>query len=250
MARKSKARRDNPDGSMSLSGHLRELRNRVLFCLLALLAGFAACLGFAPKLVTLLTDMGVDYGYSYVYIAPQELLMVYLSLALFGGLAAAFPFLGYHAYAFCGPGLTKRERGFMLGSLLLGTACFLAGVLFAYFVSVPFMLRFLIRFSDEVRVTAAISIQEYVSFLTTVFLIFGAVFELPVISVLLARLGVLKAEWMVKARKVVIVLIFFVAAVITPPDVVSQIMVAIPVIALYELSILLCRAFGKRKTAD
>ena len=245
----TKSRRaDNPDGSMSLSGHLRELRNRILACLLALLAGFAACLGLAPRLVTMLTDMGMVYHYTYVYIAPQELLMVYLSLALTGGLVAAFPFIGYHAYAFCGPGLRKREKLFTLGTLFFGTVCFCAGVLFAYHLSVPFMLRFLIQFSADVSVSAAISIQEYVSFLITVFVIFGAVFELPVLSVLLSMLGILRAEWMAKGRRVMIVMIFVVAAVITPPDIVSQVMVAVPMIGLYELSIFLCRLFGRRKS--
>ena len=233
---------------MSLSGHLKELRNRVFVCLLALLAGFAACLGFAPRLVTMLTDMGMAYQYTYVYIAPQELLMVYLSLALTGGLVGAFPFIGYHVYAFCGPGLRPREKGFMLGTLFFGTICFCIGVLFAYCLSVPFMLRFLIQFSADVNVAASISIQEYVSFLITVFVIFGAVFELPVLSVLLTVLGVLKAEWMAKGRRVMLVVIFFVAAVITPPDIVSQVMVALPMIALYELSIFLCRLFGRKKS--
>ena len=232
---------------MSLSGHLKELRNRVFICLLALLAGFVGCLALAPRLVTLLTDMGTAYHYVYVYIAPQELLMVYISLALTGGLALAFPFLGYHAYAFCGPGLKKREKLFMLGTLFFGTVCFCVGVLFAYYLSVPFMLRFLIQFSAEVSVSASISIQQYVTFLLTVFVIFGAVFELPVISVLLTVLGVLKVEWMAKGRRAVLVLIFILAAIITPPDVVSQVMVAIPMIGLYELSILLCRLFGRRK---
>ena len=233
---------------MSLSGHLKELRNRIFACLLVLLAGFAACLSLAPRLVTMLTDMGMVYHYTYVYIAPQELLMVYLSLALTGGLVVAFPFIGYHIYAFCGPGLRQREKLFTLGTLFFGTVCFCAGVLFAYYLSVPFMLRFLIQFSADVSVSAAISIQEYVNFLITVFVIFGAVFELPVLSVLLSILGILRAEWMVKGRRVMIVLIFVVAAVITPPDIVSQVMVAVPMIALYELSIFLCRLFGRKKS--
>ena len=233
---------------MSLSGHLKELRNRVFACLLVLLAGFAACLSVAPRLVTMLTDMGMVYHYTYVYIAPQELLMVYLSLALTGGLVVAFPFIGYHIYAFCGPGLRQREKGFVLGTLFFGTICFCIGVLFAYYLSVPFMLRFLIQFSADVSVTASISIQEYVSFLITVFVIFGAVFELPVVSVLLTVLGILKAEWMAKGRKAMLVVIFFIAAVITPPDIVSQVMVALPMIALYELSIFLCRLFGRKKS--
>lgn len=233
---------------MSLSGHLKELRNRILVCVLVLLAGFAACLGLAPRLVTMLTDMGAAYNYTYVYIAPQELLMVYISLALTGGLVISFPFIAYHAYAFCGPGLRRREKGFMLGTLFFGTVCFCAGALFAYHLSVPFMLRFLIQFARDVSVSAAISIQEYVNFLLTVFVIFGAVFELPVISVLLTMLGILRAEWMAKGRRAMIVFIFLVAAIITPPDVVSQVMVAVPMIGLYELSIFLCRLFGRKKS--
>ena len=248
MARSKKRRaKASPDGSMSLSGHLKELRDRSLICLAALAAGFALCLSFAPTLVTLLTDMGVQYGYVYVYIAPQELLMVYLSIALTGGLALAFPFIAYHIYAFCSPGLTRREKSFVRGALFFGTLCFCGGVLFAYALMLPFTLRFLIQFSAQVSVAASISIQQYVSFLLTVFVVFGAVFELPVISVLLTVLGILKAEWMVKGRRVMIVAIFLLAAVITPPDVVSQVMVAVPMIGLYELSILLSRLFGRKK---
>ena len=232
---------------MSLSGHLKELRNRVFICVLALLAGFAGCLALAPRLVTMLTDMGTAYRYVYVYIAPQELLMVYISLALTGGLVVAFPFIGYHVYAFCGPGLKRREKLFTLGTLFFGTVCFCVGVLFAYFLSVPFMLRFLIQFSADVSVSASISIQQYVTFLLTVFVIFGVVFELPVISVLLTVLGIIRAEWMAKGRRVMLVLIFILAAIITPPDVVSQVMVAVPMIGLYELSILLSRLFGRKK---
>ena len=96
-------------------------------------------------------------------------------------------------------------------------------------------------------VSASISIQQYISFLLTLFVIFGLVFELPVISVLLTGLGLIKAEWLVKGRKVMIVIIFVMAAIITPPDVVSQIMVAVPMIGLYELSILLSRLIGNRR---
>ena len=247
MKRNKSHQEANPDGSMSLSGHLKELRNRVFICVLALLAGFVACLALAPRLVTMLTDMGMAYHYVYVYIAPQELLMVYISLALTGGLVLAFPFIGYHIYAFCGPGLKQREKLFTLGTLFFGTVCFCVGVLFAYYLSVPFMLRFLIQFTADVSVSASISIQQYVTFLLTVFVIFGVVFELPVISVLLTMLGILRAEWMAKGRRAMLVIIFILAAIITPPDVVSQIMVAVPMIGLYELSIFLSRLFGRMK---
>ena len=237
----------SPDGSMSLSGHLRELRNRILICVILLVVVFGICLSFAPQIVTLLTDMGQRYNYVYVYIAPQELFLVYMNVALVGAVVACFPVLAYQIYAFCSPGLSGKERGYISGSLIAGGLCFLAGVAFAYFISLPFMLRFLIQFTGEVDVSASISIQQYVSFLLTVFVIFGLVFELPVVSVLLTGLGLVRAEWLVKGRKVMIVLIFVLAAIITPPDIVSQVMVAVPMLALYEISIALSRVVGKAK---
>ena len=198
----------------------------------------------------MLMDMGTEYGYRFVYIAPQELLMVQFSVALIGSLILAFPVIAYHVYGFCSPGLKTKEKTVIILTMIAGTAFFLIGVFFAYFVTVPFMLRFLIQFTGVVTVSASISIQEYVNFLLTVFIIFGLVFEMPVISSLLSMLGILRAEWLKKARKVSVVLIFILAAVITPPDVVSQIMVAIPMIALYEVSIFLCRLFANRKKKD
>lgn len=235
------------DGSMSLSGHLRELRNRILVCVILLVVVFGVCLSFAPQIVTLLTDMGERYNYVYVYIAPQELFLVYMNVALVGAVVVCFPVLAYQIYAFCSPGLSGKERGYISGSLIAGGLCFLLGVAFAYFISLPFMLRFLIQFTGEVDVSASISIQQYVSFLLTVFVIFGLVFELPVVSVLLTGLGLVKAEWLVKGRKVMIVIIFVLAAIITPPDIVSQIMVAVPMLGLYEISIALSRMVGKMK---
>lgn len=250
--KKNKAAAVENDGSMSLSGHLRELRNRVAVCVVVLVLGFFGCLSIAGKLVTMLTDLGTAYHYNYVYIAPQELLLVYFNLALIGAVVITFPVLAYEAYAFASPGLSRRERTSIALALLAGTLFFVIGVAFARFISVPFMLRFLIGFTTEVEVSASISIQEYVGFLMTVFVIFGAVFELPVISVLLTSLGALRAEWLMKGRRVMIVLIFLLAAIITPPDIVSQIMVAVPMIGLYELSILLSRLVmkAKKKKAD
>lgn len=236
-----------PDGSMSISGHLRELRNRVLICVIVLVVGFCACLGIAPKLVTLFTDMGQDFGYVFVYIAPQELLMEYFSMAFVGSLIISFPVLAYHIYSFCSPGMTKKERSYIKIGLFSGTIFFVLGIVFARLVSIPFMLRFLISFTGEVDVSASISIQQYISFLLTVFLIFGIVFEMPVVTVVLTVLGILRAEWLVKGRKVMIVVIFFIAAVITPPDVISQILIAVPMLLLYEISILLCKTVSKRR---
>lgn len=238
---------DNPNGSMSVTGHLRELRNRILVCLLLLLIVFTACLSIAPQLVTFLTDMGKKYSYIYVYIEPQELFLVHINSALVAAVAFCSPAIAFEGYAFCGPGMNQKERITVIGSLVAGAVFFLVGVLFAYFISMPFVLRFLIQFTGEVNVSASISIQQYISFLLTVFIVFGLIFELPVVSVLLTGLGFIRAEWLIKVRKVMIVVIFVIAAIITPPDIASQIMVAIPMLGLYEISILLSRVVGKAR---
>ena len=251
MKKRAKKEPVSPDGSMSLAGHLKELRNRILVCVILLVVMFGLCLSVAPRIITLLTDMGERFQYVYVYIAPQELFLVYMNVALVGAVVICFPVVAYQIYAFCSPGLSGKERGYISGALIAGGLCFLVGVAFAYFISLPFMLRFLIQFTytGEVPVSASISIQQYVSFLLTVFVIFGLVFELPVVSVLLTGLGLVRAEWLMKGRKVMIVIIFVLAAIITPPDIVSQIMVAIPMIALYELSIGLSKLVGKARRA-
>ena len=240
---KNKAK--DADSEMPLSEHLRELRNRLFVCLAALLAATLAGLHFAPRIVELLLDIGRGYRYRFVYIAPQELLLQYVTTALICGLCAAVPVLFYEAWAFVRPGLRRQEKALFLFAMVFGLLCFCGGVYFAFRIMLPFMLYFLISLSGGSSATASISVQSYISFLTTVFLIFGVVFELPVLSVLLNRLGLLKAQWMRKGRRVAIVAVFFIAALITPPDVVSQIMVAVPMLALYELSILLCAASQK-----
>ena len=247
-----KKKTETNDGSMSLSGHLRELRNRIIVVLAVFLAGVVVCFSSASPIVELLTGLGEQFGYQFVYIRPQELLVVYFTISLLGAFVLALPVTAYEVFSFCSPGLRQIEKSMMLLGMIFGTVFFVVGVLFAYFITVPFMLRFLITFSTDVAVTASISIEEYMSFLLTVFTIFGVIFELPVLSVILTALGVVKPSWLANARRVRIVAIFFVAAIITPPDIVSQIMVASPIIALYEFSILLRRLVyrAKKKKAE
>lgn len=233
------------DKKMALSGHLKELRNRLIICLVCFTAAFLFCLNYAVDIVSLLTDIGRSYGYHYVYIAPQELLLEYFSVALIAGIGLVFPVLAYQIWAFICPGLKRKENILFVLAVLFGLAFFVTGVLFAYKIMLPFMLEFLIGIKAGTYITASISVQNYISFLLTVFLIFGIVFELPVLSVLLTQMGLVKVAWMKKGRRVVIVLIFLIAAFITPPDIVSQIIVAIPMIGLYEFSILVCSVLIK-----
>lgn len=234
-------------GTMSLTGHLKELRNRLAVVLLLLVAMFLLCLGNAQRLVELFTQMGAAYGYQFVYISPQELLMEYFSVSLVIALVVCLPVIAWQVWRFVQPGLTKNENRAFALSLVFGMIFFCLGVAFAYKISMPFILYFLIHVGDGSQITAAVSVQNYISFLMTVFLVFGCVFELPVISVVLTWLGVIRAGWLKKAQKPAIVLIFVLAALITPPDIVSQVMVALPMIALFQLGILLSTLCEKSK---
>ena len=244
---KTKTSRDAPEsvgknasGEMSVTGHLRELRNRLFICLAALFVCMGAGLAFADRVVRALLSLGETYGYRFVYLSPQELLLQYVSVAFVGAACVTLPLILYEIWAFLRPGLKRNERVFYILSMLSGLVCAALGILFAAKALIPFMLRFLMALSRESGAQSSVSVQNYVSFLLTIFVIFAVIFELPVVTVLLTQLGLLKIEWLKRARKVMIVTIFFIAAVITPPDIVSQIMVAVPLLGLYELSILVC----------
>ncbi len=245
MKKNAKRREEEKDvqtsSSMPLSGHLRELRNRVVICIVALLVCSIVFLNYAEPLVTLFTDMGTQYGYVYVYLAPQELLIQYLRVAVVAAICVCLPLTLYQIWAFARPGLSRTENLTVVVGLVFGLLCFIVGVLFAYKITLPFMLYFLINLGTTGVIEATISVEKYISFVLTVLIIFGCVFEMPMVSLLLTRLGILKPSIMVRGRKIAIVIIFLVAAIITPPDIFSQVMVAVPMILLWELSILLCR---------
>ena len=234
-------------GTMSLSGHLKELRNRLAVVLVLLAAVFLICLYNAQSLVALFTNMGKAYGYRFVYISPQELLMEYFSVSLVIALVVCLPVIAWQVWRFAQPGLKKNENYAFGLSLVFGMVFFCLGVAFAYKISMPFILYFLIHVGEGSDITASVSVQNYISFLLTVFLVFGCVFELPVVSVLLTWLGVIRSSWLKKARKLAIVVIFILAALITPPDIVSQVMVALPMIALFQLGVVLSGICEKMK---
>lgn len=230
---------------MKLTDHLKELRNRIIICILSLTISFLIIFNFADKIVNVLTSLGTMYGYKFVYIASEELFMQYIKVSLIGGICLASPILLFHIGRFIAPGLKKNEKAVMFFTMIFGLLFFLVGVLFAYKISIPFMLSFFYRVNTSSNINATISINNYISLLSTVFLVFGAVFELPVVTVILTVLGLVKPEFLIKGRSISIVIIFIIAAVITPPDIVSQILVALPMVILYQLSIFLCYLFSK-----
>ena len=248
--RKKKAEVMEDDGSMTLTGHLKELRNRLIVCAVVFVVSVVITLMYADRLIDILTAMGQGY-YTFVSIAPQEKLMQYFRVSLLAAVVVTVPVALYQVYAFAKPGLKKSETFFLKLVILLGLALFVVGVMFAYKLMMPFMLRFLstgIEGADYIQTTT--SIESYVSLCLTMFIIFGCVFEMPLVTIILAKMGIANPEIMKKGRGVAIVLIFLVAAIITPPDIVSQCFVAVPMCLLYFISIFLSGIFYKLKTDD
>ena len=246
--RKKKAEVMPDDGNMTLPGHLKELRNRLIVCAVVFVAAVVVTLAYADRLIDLLTAMGQGF-YTFVSIAPQEKLMQYFRVSLLAAVVVTVPVALYQMYAFAKPGLKKSETFFHMLVIMLVLALFVVCVMFAYKLMMPFMLRFLstgIEGADYIQTTT--SIESYVSLCLTMFIIFGCVFELPLITIILSKMGIINPTLLKQVRGVAIVVIFFIAAVVTPPDIVSQCMVAIPMVLLYFVSIFLSGIFYKPRS--
>ena len=172
-------------------------------------------------------------------------------VSFLAGVVVTVPVAFYNIYAFAKPGLKKSESTFFKLVMLLGLILFCVGVLFAYKLMMPFMLRFLstgIEGAEYIQTTT--SIESYVNLCLTMFIIFGCVFEMPLITIILSKMGIINPQILKQVRGVAIVVIFFIAAVVTPPDIVSQCMVAFPMVLLYFVSIFLSGIFYKPRDTD
>ncbi|MGE4276999.1 MAG: twin-arginine translocase subunit TatC [Lawsonibacter sp.] len=230
---------------MSLVSHLTELRRRLLICACLFLVAFGVCMSQTKWFVDQLIQKAS--GFSFVYIAPTELVISYLRLALIGGIVITCPVVLYQIWNFIRPGLFKKERVAVFVILTFGVVMFAAGAAFAFIIVLPVMMQFFAQFQDPDIISPMVSIENYLNFVATSLITFGVVFELPVVTVLLTMIGILNPVFLRKQRKYVILIIFIVAAVITPPDIVSQIMVALPMIILFEISTLLCQLLFHRR---
>ena len=230
---------------MTITGHLDELRRRLFRIAAVFILASVVCFLFIQRFVDVALAMSPDF--SFVYLSPSELFTSYLKLSFVLGLVLSSPFILWQVWGFIQPGLTEEEGKSALSAIVAGFLFFLLGALFCFLVVLPITLQFFYNFNGSTQITASISFNNYMNFVLGMLVAFGVVFEMPVLSFLLARLGLLKPEWLVAARKYAILLVFIVAAIITPPDVISQLMTAVPMLGLYELSIFVSRRAYKEK---
>ena len=235
----------------SLIGHLLELRARLLRAVTALLLVFFALLPFANRLYSWLAKpllAVLPEGAHLVAIEVASPFFTPVKLAFFVALMIAMPFILYQAWAFVAPGLYRHEKRMARPLLVSAVGLFYLGCAFAYYLVLPMVFGFLYRVTPA-GVTMMTDISRYLDFVLVLFLAFGASFEVPVAVVVLVLIGVVTPEQLRQARGYVVVGIFILAAIITPPDAISQLMLAIPMMALYELGLIAARLVSRREAA-
>ncbi len=229
------------DNELGFVGHLDELRGRLVKIVIAVI--IAACIFYAfidSVFIAIIQPVG-----KLVFTSPADAFIARLTLTIFGGLFLALPVTLYQIWQFVAAGLRKEERRYIIFFAPFSFFLFLMGGLFAYYITVPVALRFLLSFSSDV-IVPMITIKNYISFLGTLILAFGVVFELPLVLMFLTKIGIATPDFFANKRRYAIVLILIVSAIITPPDVITQLMLSGPLIVLYEIGIIASR-FTYRK---
>jgi sec-independent protein translocase protein TatC len=242
-----------------LMEHLIELRRRLLWALFAVFLAFIVCFWFAKPIYNLLLwpyrwAAGTDAPIEMIYTAPQEFFFTQVKLALFGAIFIAFPVIAAQIYMFVAPGLYRNERHAFLPFLIATPVLFLLGAALVYFMAMPLAMTFFLSMQqtgdDLVQIHLTAKVSEYLSLIMALIIGFGICFQLPVLLTLLGRAGLITSESLKKYRRHAIFGVFVVAAVLTPPDPISQIALAVPTVLLYELSIYAVRLAEKKHAAS
>lgn len=232
---------------MSLGDHLEELRSRLILALIGLGIGAVLSLCFGTHLMKL---MQLPYNRlaerPLTVLAPAEAFVGYMKVSLIAGLVLSSPWVIYHLWAFVAAGLYDKEKKYIHVAVPFCVILFISGALFFFFVVAPISLRFFLGFGKLVGVEGYWTFKSYISFMTTLMLVFGVAFQMPVAIFFLNRTGLVSIEALCHSRKFVLLGVFILAAVATPPDVISQITLGLPLYFLFELGILISR-FAARK---
>lgn len=229
------------DSSKDFIEHLEELRRRIIISLAFILIFSVAAFGYAKDLIKLIVK---PVGHL-VFTSPAEVFVTYLKIALFAGIFLSAPVIIYHFWMFVSIALKDREKNYLLIFGPLSLMFFFTGAAFAFFIVIPLAIKFLMGFATDF-ITPMITISSYATFFGVLTLVFGAVFELPLAIMFLAKIGAVSPQYLSKKRRYAVLFIFIIAAVLTPPDVVSQVMMAFPLLVLYEIGILFAKAVYRK----
>lgn len=227
--------------------HLQELRKRLLWCVVLVLVAFFGIASYcSEQLVEFLSAPVKAQGIQFIYVGLAEALVAQLKVSFIAAVVVVSPFIIWNIWAFIKPALYDNEKKYVLGFTFISILLFIIGVVFGYGVVFLSAITFFVYVGQGIA-TPMLSISDYVSFLFGFVIPFGLVFEMPIICYVLARLGVVSAHSLVALRKYVVLIIFVLAAFLTPPDVLSQVLMALPMLILYEVGIIVVKLTVKKK---
>ncbi|MEW5703273.1 MAG: twin-arginine translocase subunit TatC [Pseudomonadota bacterium] len=242
---------------MSLFDHLIELRNRLILSVAVLLIAFVVCYAFAEQIFGFLVQplakiYDEQTGRRLIYTGLTEVFLTYVKVAFFAALCLSFPVIAGQIWAFVAPGLYRHEKKVFLPFLTASPILFLAGAMLAYYGVIPLAWQFFLSFEtpnavNGLPIQLEAKVSEYLSLVMKLMFAFGLCFQLPIVLTLLARVGAVSAAGLAAKRKYAMIGIFIMAAILTPPDVISQVALALPMLALYELSIVAVRLVERRR---
>ncbi len=242
---------------MTLQKHLEEFRNRLIACVIFFLIAFCFCYFFSSEIYNFLLRPFVEFSTNHenrrlIYTSPAEAFTTYLKLSFYSSLFFSFPIFASQFYLFLAPGLYKNEKKNILLILFFSSFLFLLGALLAYYLILPLAIEFFASFeiqgsAGSIPIQLEARISEYLNLVLNLLFGFGVAFQLPILLLFLIRVGLLSANDLKNKRRYFIVAIFVIAAVLTPPDVLSQMSLAIPMILLFEIVVLISKNFNNKK---
>jgi len=240
------------DEKQPFLGHLEELRRRLVICAIAIGIGFIFSYVFAKQLfyylILPLTKV-LPEDSRLIFTNLPEMFIAYIKVALVAGIILAIPIIFYQLWMFLAPALYQKEKKYIIPFVLFSSILFAAGALFGYLVVFPYGFKFFVSFATE-DIQALPSVKQYFSFAIRLLLAFGLVFEMPIVVLFLTKIGLITPDKMKKFRKFAILGSFILAAILTPPDVATQLMMALPIIILYEISIFLSKTMYRKKEGE
>lgn len=223
---------------MPFTAHLEELRQRLILIAIAIGIGFVVCYTFSDKIILVLQRP--MQGEKLIFLAPTEAFFVNLKAAFFAGIFFTAPFTLFQVWLFVAPGLLETEKKFAVPFLIFSSIAFITGAVFGYFLVLPLGLQFLLAQGQGIW-EPSITLSNYISFASKLLIAFGLVFEIPLVVFLLSKLGLVTPAFLSKNRKYVLLGCFVIAAILTPPDAVTQVLLALPMYLLFELSVLISK---------
>lgn len=235
------------DDELPITSHLEELRWRLIITFIVLILFFAFAFFFSEKILLLIKRPIKEY--ELIFLSPTEAFFAHLKMSFFAAILLSSPLIFYQLWAFISPGLLQKEKKYTIPFVFSASAFFILGLLFSYFAILPLGLKFLLTYKTA-GATPRLSINQYISFYCRIMLVFGLVFELPIVTVFFTKIGFLNPKLLTKNRKYAILIIFIASAILTPPDMVTQVLMALPLIVLYEIGILGSKMIYKKKSNE